>query len=55
MKKSHKWTEEHTLIALCPHCKQEAAYEPLYAYGGNGGDVIYCHFCNEQFELGKQK
>lgn len=47
MKKSHKWDE--AVEAECPYCRVYLVYLNV----GDEGDIVECHECNEQFQLGE--
>lgn len=49
MKKCHQW--EEAVNARCPHCHINGVYDAI----GDEGDLMACHYCGKQFELGEQE
>ena len=52
MKKSHQWDVIEILQVKCPYCRKENEQDDICT---EEGDTMNCHFCNKEFELGKQK
>lgn len=51
MKKSHQWDNIEFVNARCPYCgKDIESYEAQ-----SEGDFVWCTYCRQDFELGKQK
>lgn len=51
MKKSHIWYEIEYVDAKCPYCSRMIESERARWEG----DIVYCPYCEKDFELGKRK
>jgi phage FluMu protein Com len=52
MKKSHIWDTYEILEVKCPYCRK---INEQYCGCSGEEDTVKCHFCEKEFELGKQK